>query len=122
MASSSGGAGKSLVRASLAIHQAPIGYSTTPGGLIKTFDFDFNPSELSLSRPTTSRHLGVLRKAGLVEETTSEDDARGREYRLRPQPFARVRSWLDEVEAFWGDQLGSFKAHVEKKHGAARPP
>ncbi|MEW1862140.1 LysM peptidoglycan-binding domain-containing protein [Streptomyces sp. NBC_00669] len=50
MASSSGGAGKSLVRASLAIHQAPIGYSTTPGGLIKTFDFDFNPSELSLSR------------------------------------------------------------------------
>lgn len=75
---------------------------------------------LSLSRPTTSRHLGVLRKAGLVEETTSEDDARGREYRLRPQPFARVRSWLDEVEAFWGDQLSSFKAHVESKYGASR--
>jgi DNA-binding transcriptional ArsR family regulator len=55
---------------------------------------------LSLSRPTTSRHLGVLRKAGFVEETTSEHDARGREYRLRPQPFARMRSWLDEVEAF----------------------
>ncbi len=77
---------------------------------------------LSLSRPTTSRHLGVLRKAGLVEETTSEDDARGREYRLRPQPFAHVRSWLDEVEAFWGDQLGSFKAHVEGKYTAARRP
>lgn len=78
-------------------------------------------AELSLSRPTTSRHLGVLRKAGLVEETTSEDDARGREYRLRQQPFARMRSWLDEVEAFWGDQLGSFKAHVESKHAARRP-
>jgi DNA-binding transcriptional ArsR family regulator len=75
---------------------------------------------LSLSRPTTSRHLGVLRKAGLVEETTSEDDARGREYRLRPQPFARMRSWLDEVEAFWGDQLGSFKAHAESEYAAAR--
>ncbi|WP_335972146.1 MULTISPECIES: CIS tube protein [Streptomycetaceae] len=47
---SSVGAGKSLVRASLAIHQPPIGYSTTPGGLIKNFDFDFNPSELSLTR------------------------------------------------------------------------
>ena len=76
---------------------------------------------LSLSRPTTSRHLGVLRKAGLVEETTTEDDARGREYRLRAQPFARMRMWLDEVEAFWGDQLGSFKAHVESKYAARRP-
>jgi DNA-binding transcriptional ArsR family regulator len=77
---------------------------------------------LSLSRPTTSRHLGVLRKAGLVEETTSEGDARGREYRLRPQPFTRMRSWLEEVEAFWGDQLGSFKAHVEGKYAAVRRP
>ncbi|GAQ74685.1 hypothetical protein T45_06465 [Streptomyces turgidiscabies] len=45
-----GGAGKSLVRATLAIHEPPIGYSTTPGGLIKNFSFDFNPSQLSLSR------------------------------------------------------------------------
>lgn len=75
---------------------------------------------LSLSRPTTSRHLGVLRKAGLVEEITTEDDARGREYRLRKQPFARVRSWLDEVEAFWGEQLGSFQEHVERKYAASR--
>ncbi|MEV8565929.1 LysM peptidoglycan-binding domain-containing protein [Streptomyces sp. NPDC051322] len=44
------GAGKSLVRATLAIHQPPVGYSTTPGGLIRTFDFDFNPSQLALSR------------------------------------------------------------------------
>jgi hypothetical protein len=33
-----------------------------------------------------------------------------------------MRTWLDEVEAFWGDQLGSFKAHVETKYGAARRP
>ncbi|MFG2227249.1 peptidase M23 [Streptomyces sp. NPDC048644] len=45
-----GGAGKSLVRASLAIHEPPIGQSTTPGALMKTFSFDFNPSQLSLSR------------------------------------------------------------------------
>jgi len=77
---------------------------------------------LSLSRPSTSRHLGVLRRAGLVEEATLEDDARSREYRLRPQPFFRLRAWLDEVEAFWADQLDGFKAHVEKKYGAEKRP
>ncbi|MFE9684673.1 peptidase M23 [Streptomyces sp. NPDC002701] len=47
---SKGGAGKSLVRATLAIHEPPVGSSTTPGGLIKTFNFDFNPAQLQLSR------------------------------------------------------------------------
>ncbi|MFE3559771.1 LysM peptidoglycan-binding domain-containing protein [Streptomyces sp. NPDC059193] len=46
----SGGAGKSLVRASLAIHEPPIGQSTTPGALIKNFTFEFNPSQIALSR------------------------------------------------------------------------
>ncbi|MFE9092874.1 peptidase M23 [Streptomyces sp. NPDC007264] len=45
-----GGAGKSLVRATLAIHEPPVGSSTTPGGLIKSFAFDFNPAQLSLGR------------------------------------------------------------------------
>ncbi|WP_316757814.1 CIS tube protein [Streptomyces herbicida] len=47
---SKGGAGKSLVRATLAIHEPPVGGSTTPGGIIKTFGFDFNPAQLSLTR------------------------------------------------------------------------
>ncbi|MFJ9585622.1 CIS tube protein [Streptomyces acidicola] len=47
---SKGGAGKSLVRATLAIHEPPVGSSTTPGGLIRTFNFDFNPSQLQLAR------------------------------------------------------------------------
>ncbi|MFI6374536.1 LysM peptidoglycan-binding domain-containing protein [Streptomyces sp. NPDC050546] len=51
MARTSGrGAGKSLVRATLAIHEPPVGKSTTPGGIIKTFGFDFNPAQLSLTR------------------------------------------------------------------------
>ncbi|MFJ2263156.1 peptidase M23 [Streptomyces sp. NPDC087844] len=50
MAKGSKGAGKSLVRATIAIHEPPVGASTTPGGLIKTFNFDFNPSQLQLSR------------------------------------------------------------------------
>ncbi|MEU2792849.1 LysM peptidoglycan-binding domain-containing protein [Streptomyces sp. NPDC007100] len=50
MSKSSKGAGKSLVRAHLAIHEPPLGTGTSPGALIKTFDFDFNPAQLSLSR------------------------------------------------------------------------
>lgn len=51
MATSSG-AGKSLVRANLAIHQPPTGDSTTPGGLITRFAFEFNPAQLSISQRT----------------------------------------------------------------------
>jgi DNA-binding transcriptional ArsR family regulator len=72
---------------------------------------------LGLSRPLASRHLQVLRRAGLIEERSEQDDARVRVYRLRPEPFAELRSWLDDVEAFWGDQLQAFKLHAEKKHG-----
>jgi len=77
------------------------------------------PSELadalSLSRPTTSRHLKILRDAGLVEVHVGEADARARHVQLRPETFATLRAWLDEVEAFWGAQLGAFKRHAEKK-------
>ncbi|GAA0497797.1 tail protein X [Streptomyces sp. NPDC046215] len=50
MPKSSNGAGKSLVRASLAIHEPPLGTGTRPGALIRTFALDFNPAQLSLSR------------------------------------------------------------------------
>ena len=72
---------------------------------------------LALSAPAMSRHLRVLRQAGLVEEGESDapDDARVRVYQLRRQPFASLRQWTEEVEAFWGAQLGAFAAHVEKR-------
>jgi DNA-binding transcriptional ArsR family regulator len=71
--------------------------------------------QLALSRPQMSKHLRILRRAGLVEETALEADARARLYQLRPAPFGDVRGWLDEVESFWGDQLRAFKAHAERK-------
>lgn len=71
---------------------------------------------LGASRPAMSRHLRVLRKSGLVEtETVSDDDARERVYRLKPERFGELREWLDEVEAFWTDQLAAFATHVRKK-------
>ena len=56
----------------------------------------------------------MLRANGLVEAASIDDDARVRIYRLRPEPFVALQSWLDQVHAFWGEQLGSFKAHAER--------
>jgi DNA-binding transcriptional ArsR family regulator len=74
---------------------------------------------LRTSRPAMSRHLGVLRRSGLVE-TTNEPDARVRVYRLRQQPFIAMRTWLQEVEAFWKVELGAFAEHVERTRGKKR--
>ena len=73
-----------------------------------------------VSAPAMSRHLRVLRQTGLVEEQRSPDDARCRVYRLRPEPFRDLASWLAEVESFWNDQLGAFKRHAERRGGGKR--
>jgi len=75
---------------------------------------------LSMSRPAMSRHLRVLRKSGLVSESEPEHDARVRVYQLEPQRFAQLRSWLEEVEGFWGEQLTAFKQHAERRKGLKR--
>jgi hypothetical protein len=67
----------------------------------------------------------VLRKSGLVETESGDlrdddGDARERVYRLRPEPFATLREWLEEVEAFWTVELQSFKDHVERTRGNRR--
>lgn len=72
---------------------------------------------MGMAPPSLSRHLRVLRKGGLIADDEPEHDARVRLYRLRPQALAPLRDWLDEVGAFWGDQLAAFKAHAE-----AAPP
>jgi DNA-binding transcriptional ArsR family regulator len=68
---------------------------------------------LAMSRPAMSRHLRVLRRANLVSEDSPDDDARVRLYRLRSEPLGALRSWIEDVEAFWDDQLQAFKAHAE---------
>src|SRR5256885_14922734 len=72
----------------------------------------------AMSGPAMSRHLRVLRASGLVEVEFEEEqvdlDARVRVYRLRPEPFVDLQAWLDQVQAFWSDQLEGFKAHVER--------
>jgi DNA-binding transcriptional ArsR family regulator len=70
--------------------------------------------DVAVSPPVMSRHLKVLRSSGLVEVTGRDDDARVRVYGLRREPFVALQAWLDQVDAFWREQLGSFKAHAER--------
>jgi len=74
---------------------------------------------IAMSAPAMSRHLRVLRKTGLVVEDGLDEDARVRLYRLRAEPFAELRQWLDEVEAFWSDQLSAFAEHAARTRGPA---
>src|SRR5688500_1142263 len=57
------------------------------------------------SPPSMSRHLRVLLRAGLVADERSARDARLRVFRLRPEPVAELRAWLDELQAEWDEQL-----------------
>jgi hypothetical protein len=49
------------------------------------------------------------------------DDARGRMYRLRADPFVGMQAWLDQMHAFWSEQLGAFKEHAERGRRPRKP-
>lgn len=70
---------------------------------------------IGLSPPAMSRHLRTLRQSGLVEEDHDGFDARLRIYRLRPEPMADLKDWLEETERMWSEQLAAFKAHLERE-------
>ena len=72
------------------------------------------------SGPAMSRHLRVLRASGLVEEQRVEHDARVHVYRLRPEPFVTLQAWLDDVRAFWTDQLDAYREHVVRTRGGTQ--
>ncbi|MFF0312340.1 ArsR/SmtB family transcription factor [Streptosporangium sp. NPDC004379] len=72
-----------------------------------------------MSAPALSRHLRVLRASGLVHAESGDADARVRLYALRREPFTDLQSWLDQVQAFWAEQLGSFRDHVERVASSA---
>jgi DNA-binding transcriptional ArsR family regulator len=71
--------------------------------------------DLGVPPPTMSKHLRVLLDAGVVVDERRPEDARVRVFRLRHESVVAVRAWLDQIQAHWDEQLGSFKAHVERK-------
>src|SRR5262250_626157 len=64
---------------------------------------------LGMSQPAVSKHLRVLRDAGLVEARV---DAQRRLYRLRPEPLADVDAWLSPYRKFWRGKLAALQRHL----------
>jgi DNA-binding transcriptional ArsR family regulator len=75
---------------------------------------------VSMSPQALSRHLRLMRKAGLVVEEGIDSDARVRVYSVHPDAFAPVQSWLAEVEDAWRRQLQAFKAYAEQTQRARK--
>ena len=67
---------------------------------------------LRLSQPGVSKHLRVLREAGLVDVRA---DAQKRLYRLRPEPLAEVDAWLEPYRELWAGRLDALERHLDAK-------
>jgi len=67
---------------------------------------------LDLSQPGVSKHLRVLRDAGLVE---ARADAQRRVYMLRPQPLAEIDGWLSPYRRLWAGRLDALERHLAEK-------
>lgn len=68
---------------------------------------------INMSPQALSRHLRVLRKAGLVSEHGIENDARVRIYSVQAPAFEPVQHWIAQVEDLWRRQLHAFKSFAE---------
>jgi DNA-binding transcriptional ArsR family regulator len=66
---------------------------------------------LPISRPGVSRHLRVLRQAGLVDV---RQDAQRRLYSIRPEPLAEVDQWLDRYRDLWDQRLDALHTEVAR--------
>ena len=66
---------------------------------------------LPIARPGVSRHLRVLREAGLVEV---RHEAQFRVYSLRPEPLAEIDDWLGRYRALWEQRLDALHTEVAR--------
>jgi DNA-binding transcriptional ArsR family regulator len=66
--------------------------------------------ELALSQPSVSKHLRVLRDAGLVDV---RHDAQRRLYRLVPEPLVEIDEWLTPFREAWARRLDALEAHLD---------
>jgi DNA-binding transcriptional ArsR family regulator len=64
---------------------------------------------LPIARPGASRHLRVLREAGLVEV---RQQAQRRVYTLRPEPLAEIDEWLGQYRALWEQRLDALHTEI----------
>jgi DNA-binding transcriptional ArsR family regulator len=65
---------------------------------------------LSLSQPAVSKHLRVLREAGVVDARVH---AQRRLYRVRPEPLREIDAWLAPYRALWSEHLDALERHLD---------
>jgi DNA-binding transcriptional ArsR family regulator len=65
---------------------------------------------LEMSQPAVSKHLRVLREAGLVEVRV---DAQRRLYRVRPEPLQAIDAWLEPYRRLWEARLDDLERHLD---------
>ena len=70
------------------------------------------PEQLGLSQPGTSKHLKVLREAGLVQV---RQDANRRVYALDPGPIRELDVWLAPYRRLWNESLDELGRHLDRK-------
>jgi DNA-binding transcriptional ArsR family regulator len=78
--------------------------------------------QLGLSQPAVSKHLRVLRDAGLV---AVRPDAQRRLYRLSPEPLIELDQWLEPYRQLWRASLDKLESHLagpqQSEHERTRP-
>lgn len=67
---------------------------------------------LRISQPAVSKHLRVLKEAGLVEVRA---EAQRRLYRIRPEPLAELDDWLAPYRRLWTTHLDQLQDHLERR-------
>lgn len=67
---------------------------------------------VGLSQPAVSKHLRVLKEAGLVE---ARADAQRRLYRIRPEPLAELDEWLASYRELWTTHLDRLEDHLDRR-------
>jgi DNA-binding transcriptional ArsR family regulator len=72
-------------------------------------------ARLELSQPGVSKHLKVLREAGLVEVRR---EAQRRLYRVRPEPLAEIDEWLAPYRRLWASTLDALERHLDEREDA----
>jgi DNA-binding transcriptional ArsR family regulator len=70
---------------------------------------------LGMSQPLMSKHLRVLKDAGLVQVRA---DAQRRLYRVRPEPLAELDDWLAPYRELWSTSLDRLERHLDSRRNA----
>jgi DNA-binding transcriptional ArsR family regulator len=72
-------------------------------------------ARLNMSQPAVSKHLRVLKEAGMVDVRA---DAQRRLYRIRPEPLAELDDWLASYRKLWTARLDRLEEHLDRRRNA----